>query len=111
VVDGGGAARADDKVFQDSRGAGGSVTIRNFAVSDFGKLYRSCGNCSTRAARSVTVEGVTATAPAASSSASTSTSATPPECRTSRSSAASSQMRRRRHPPPLPRWLSGTPAT
>jgi hypothetical protein len=63
VVDGGSAARADDKVFQDNRGAGGSVTIRNFEVSDFGKLYRSCGNCSTQAARSVTLSGIVATAP------------------------------------------------
>lgn len=60
VVDGGSAAKADDKVFQDNRGAGGSVTIRDFDVSDFGKLYRSCGNCSTQAARSVVVENVTA---------------------------------------------------
>jgi hypothetical protein len=63
VIDGGSAARADDKVFQDNRGAGGSVTIRNFEVSDFGKLYRSCGNCSTQAARSVTLSGIVATAP------------------------------------------------
>jgi hypothetical protein len=63
VIDGGSAASADDKVFQDNRGAGGSVTIRNFAVSDFGKLYRSCGNCSTQAARTSTLENITATAP------------------------------------------------
>jgi hypothetical protein len=63
LIDVGSAARADDKVFQDNRGAGGSVTIRNFDVSDFGKLYRSCGNCSTQAARAVVLEDVTATAP------------------------------------------------
>jgi hypothetical protein len=63
VIDGGSAALGEDKVFQDNRGAGGSVTIRNFAVSGFGKLYRSCGNCSTQAARTVTIENVTATAP------------------------------------------------
>ncbi|MET3425796.1 hypothetical protein BJ973_005008 [Actinoplanes tereljensis] len=63
VIDGGSAVSADDKVFQDNRGAGGSVTIRNFAVSDFGKLYRSCGNCSTQAARTATIENITATAP------------------------------------------------
>ena len=61
VVDGGSAASASDKVFQDNRGAGGSVTIKNFKVSNFGKLYRSCGNCSTQAARKVTIQNVTAT--------------------------------------------------
>jgi pectate lyase len=60
VIDGGSAAKASDKVFQDNRGAGGSVTIRNFTVNDFGKLYRSCGNCSTQAARSVTMQNITA---------------------------------------------------
>ena len=63
VVDGGSATAADDKVFQDDRGAGGSVTIRNFEVADFGKFYRSCGNCSTQAARTTTLENITATAP------------------------------------------------
>ncbi|HEY0000026.1 MAG TPA: pectate lyase [Actinoplanes sp.] len=63
VVDGGSATAADDKVFQDNRGAGGSVTIRNFEVADFGKLYRSCGNCSIQAARTTTMENITATAP------------------------------------------------
>ncbi|MDR7275178.1 pectate lyase [Catenuloplanes atrovinosus] len=60
LVEGGSAAKAADKVFQDNRGAGGSVTIRNFSVNDFGKLYRSCGNCSTQAARSVTLQNITA---------------------------------------------------
>jgi hypothetical protein len=60
VVDGGSAANASDKVFQDNRGAGGSVTIRNFEASGFGKLYRSCGNCSTQAARSVVLQNITA---------------------------------------------------
>ncbi|MCO8275841.1 pectate lyase [Actinoplanes sp. TRM 88003] len=63
VIEGGSATAADDKVFQDNRGAGGSVTIRDFEVSDFGKLYRSCGNCSTQAARTVRMENITATAP------------------------------------------------
>jgi pectate lyase len=60
LIDGGSAAKASDKVFQDNRGAGGSVTIRNFTVDGFGKLYRSCGNCSTQAARSVTLQNITA---------------------------------------------------
>jgi hypothetical protein len=63
VVDGGSAASASDKVFQDNRGAGGSVTIRNFRVSNFGKLYRSCGNCKTQAARTVRISNITAVAP------------------------------------------------
>jgi len=63
VIDGGSAAHAADKVFQDNRLAGGSVTIRNFTVSDFGKLYRSCGNCSSQAARTATISNITATAP------------------------------------------------
>ena len=61
VIDGGSAASASDKVFQDNRGSGGSVTIKNFKVSNFGKLYRSCGNCSTQAARKVTIQNLTAT--------------------------------------------------
>jgi pectate lyase len=60
VIDGGSAASASDKVFQDNRGSGGSVTIKNFKVSNFGKLYRSCGNCSTQAARKVTIQNLTA---------------------------------------------------
>jgi pectate lyase len=63
LIEGGSAAGAADKVFQDNRGAGGSVTIRDFEVSDFGKLYRSCGNCSTQAARTVTMQDITVTAP------------------------------------------------
>jgi hypothetical protein len=61
LVDGGSAAKASDKVFQDNRGSGGSVTIRNFKVNDFGKLYRSCGNCSTQAGRTVNIQNITAT--------------------------------------------------
>ncbi|TDC78569.1 pectate lyase [Micromonospora sp. KC606] len=59
---GGGAANADDKIFQDNRAGGGSVTIRDFQVDDaFGKLYRSCGNCRTQAARSVILSNITVT--------------------------------------------------
>jgi hypothetical protein len=61
VVDGGSATSASDKVFQDNRGAGGLVTIKNFKVTTFGKLYRSCGNCSTQAARKVNIQSITAT--------------------------------------------------
>ena len=61
LVAGGGARKAADKVFQHN--GGGSVTIQNFQVEDFGKLYRSCGNCKTQHPRTVTIRNVTATAP------------------------------------------------
>jgi hypothetical protein len=61
TVTGGAAKGADDKVFQHN--GGGTLTISNFAVSDFGKLYRSCGNCKTQFKRTVVVKNVTVTAP------------------------------------------------
>jgi len=61
LVTGGGARSASDKVFQHN--GGGSVTIENFVVDSFGKLYRSCGNCSTQHQRSVTIRNVTLTYP------------------------------------------------
>ncbi|MET9862907.1 pectate lyase [Streptomyces smyrnaeus] len=61
TVTGGGARKADDKVFQ-FNGAG-SLTVSGFQVSDFGKLVRSCGNCSTQHKRSITVKNVDITAP------------------------------------------------
>jgi hypothetical protein len=61
LVDGGGARHAADKVFQHN--GAGTLTIRNFLVEDFGKLYRSCGNCSTQFKRSVVIQNVTVTAP------------------------------------------------
>ncbi|QCB93794.1 pectate lyase [Cellulomonas shaoxiangyii] len=61
TVDGGGARGASDKVFQHN--GPGTFVIRNFQVSDFGKLYRSCGNCSKQYARTVRVENVQVTAP------------------------------------------------
>jgi hypothetical protein len=61
LVDGGGAKKASDKVFQHN--GAGTLTIRNFQVQEFGKLYRSCGNCSTQYRRNVVLQGVTATAP------------------------------------------------
>jgi hypothetical protein len=64
LVDGGGARSASDKVFQHN--GGGTLTIRNFQVSDFGKLYRSCGNCSTQYKRTVVIQNVQATAPGGS---------------------------------------------
>jgi hypothetical protein len=61
LIDGGGARSATDKTFQHN--GGGKLTIRNFQISNFGKLYRSCGNCSTQHKRSVVIENVTVTAP------------------------------------------------
>jgi hypothetical protein len=60
LVDGGGASGARDKVFQSNRQ--GTVHIKNFYVEWFGKLFRSCGNCSQQSPRHVIVENVTAVA-------------------------------------------------
>ncbi|KAE8394505.1 pectate lyase [Aspergillus alliaceus] len=57
-VIGGGAQGAEDKVIQHN--AAGDVTIDGFTVSDFGKLFRSCGNCKTQSQRSVTISNVKA---------------------------------------------------
>ncbi|MFE4957824.1 pectate lyase [Streptomyces sp. NPDC056653] len=61
TVDGGGARPADDKVFQHN--GAGTLIIKNFQVEDFGKLYRSCGNCSTMYDRHVQVQNVRVTSP------------------------------------------------
>jgi len=42
-ITGGGARKAADKVIQHN--GGGTLFVKNFLVEDFGKLYRSCGNC------------------------------------------------------------------
>jgi len=55
---GGGAKNADDKVVQHN--GGGSVKIDSFCVQTFGKLYRSCGNCSTQYKRTVAISNVIA---------------------------------------------------
>jgi hypothetical protein len=41
-----GARKASDKVIQHN--GGGTLYVKNFLVESFGKLYRSCGNCSTQ---------------------------------------------------------------
>jgi hypothetical protein len=56
TVDGGGANHASDKVFQHN--GAGTLTVKNFCVQDFGKLYRSCGNCSTQYARHVVFQNI-----------------------------------------------------
>lgn len=40
---------------------GGTLAISDFTVEEFGKLYRSCGNCDSMYERHVTITGVTAT--------------------------------------------------
>jgi hypothetical protein len=65
IIDGGGASGALDKVFQSN--LFGTMVIKNFYVEHFGKLYRSCGNCSRQNARRVIVENVTAVVGAKSS--------------------------------------------
>ncbi|RJE16474.1 hypothetical protein PHISCL_11189, partial [Aspergillus sclerotialis] len=39
---------------------GGTVNIDGFTVYDFGKLYRSCGNCDEMPKRTVTMSNVVA---------------------------------------------------
>lgn len=61
TVTGGGAKNADDKVFQHN--GPGTMNISDFEVDDFGKLYRSCGNCSSQYQRTVNLSNITAIAP------------------------------------------------
>nr|BFE87798.1 pectate lyase [Planobispora longispora] len=61
TIDGGGARKASDKTFQHN--GPGTMVIKNFQITDFGKLYRSCGNCSKQYARHVVVSNVQVTAP------------------------------------------------
>jgi hypothetical protein len=56
TIDGGGARAASDKVFQHN--GPGTMIIRNFCAQDFGKLYRSCGNCDMQYTRNVQVQNV-----------------------------------------------------
>ena len=58
LIDGGGASGAKDKVFQSN--LFGTMIIKNFYFEHFGKLFRSCGNCSKQSARTVILENVTA---------------------------------------------------
>ena len=59
TVSGGGAKEASDKVFQ-FNGAG-TLNISNFAVQNFGKLVRSCGNCKTQYKRTINLNTIEAT--------------------------------------------------
>ncbi|GAB1522678.1 hypothetical protein RhiTH_005800 [Rhizoctonia solani] len=53
---GGGAKGASDKVVQHN--GGGTVKIDSYCVQSFGKLYRSCGNCSTQYKRTVLISQI-----------------------------------------------------
>jgi hypothetical protein len=55
---GGGAYKAADKIIQHN--GCGHVNIVNFYANDYGKVYRSCGNCKGNCRRSVHMEGTTA---------------------------------------------------
>jgi hypothetical protein len=55
---GGGARSASDKVIQHN--GGGTAYIKNFLVQDFGKLYRSCGNCDDQYTRHVEFDTIVA---------------------------------------------------
>ncbi|MCZ4606246.1 pectate lyase [Streptomyces sp. Lzd4kr] len=61
TVYGGGAKNADDKVLQ-FNGAG-KLVVTKFQVENFGKLVRSCGNCSTQYKRTIIISDVDVTAP------------------------------------------------
>jgi hypothetical protein len=56
TISGGAAFKAADKLFQHN--GDGTMVITDFYADNIGKLYRSCGNCSTQYARKVTVTGV-----------------------------------------------------
>jgi hypothetical protein len=58
LVDCGGARQADDKVFQHN--GPGTFIVRNFTVENFGKLYRSCGNCGDQYTRHSLFEDIVA---------------------------------------------------
>jgi pectate lyase len=56
TIDGSGARKAADKVFQHN--GPGTMIVQNFCAQDFGKLYRSCGNCTTQYERHVQFKNV-----------------------------------------------------
>lgn len=61
TITGGGAFGADDKVMQHN--GAGTLSISDFTVDTFGKLYRSCGNCDTMYERHVIMDGITVSIP------------------------------------------------
>jgi hypothetical protein len=59
TIDCAGAKSASDKIFQHN--GPGTMIIKNFWAQTFGKVYRSCGNCTTQYARHVVLSNITAT--------------------------------------------------
>ncbi|KAI1484609.1 pectate lyase [Biscogniauxia mediterranea] len=57
-IKGGGAYGASDKVLQHN--GAGTLSVSGFTVDDFGKLYRSCGNCDSMYERHVVLTDITA---------------------------------------------------
>ncbi|MFP5391836.1 MAG: pectate lyase [Gammaproteobacteria bacterium] len=57
TVVGGAAYKGADKIFQNN-GNKTRISISDFYAEEAGKLYRSCGNCSSQYVRYVTVNGV-----------------------------------------------------
>ncbi|KAJ7318348.1 pectate lyase-domain-containing protein [Mycena albidolilacea] len=53
---GGGAKKGSDKIVQHN--GGGTVKIDSYCVQTFGKLYRSCGNCSSQTKRTVLISQI-----------------------------------------------------
>ncbi|KAH7368410.1 family 3 polysaccharide lyase [Plectosphaerella cucumerina] len=59
TVNGGGAFKAADKVFQFN--GKGTLNINDFYVNDYGKLTRNCGNCKNNGGpRNINIKGVVA---------------------------------------------------
>jgi hypothetical protein len=59
TINGGGAFGAEDKVLQHN--GGGTLSVTGFTVDNFGKVYRSCGNCDDMFERHVIMDDITAT--------------------------------------------------
>ena len=57
-ITGGGAFDAEDKVLQQN--GGGTLEVSGFYVENFGKLYRSCGNCDDMPTRHVVMDNIKA---------------------------------------------------
>lgn len=58
TITGGAAYKGADKIFQNN-GNKTRISISNFYAEEAGKLYRSCGNCSSQYVRYATINGVT----------------------------------------------------
>ncbi|HEY5961720.1 MAG TPA: pectate lyase [Polyangiaceae bacterium] len=56
TINGGGAFEANDKVIQHN--GPGTIKVNGFYVQNAGKLYRSCGNCSTQYARHIDLTNI-----------------------------------------------------